>query len=515
MLRKAFSALGVGKPSERDDIPDLDAETKAALEQSGIPLCGACDACPSAESEGLSLDDSVPEAAADPGFLRAWQAQDFDRKSKLLGATTPYLRHVVISSGKADWPKDIASVQGSVAQMLQTSMEQYDQNRQQQNPQKQEKQEKKEKQGAGAASSSSRAAAVPGVWESPAGTTLTTTTTTTTSTQAEEAPTRLTVQNGSFVSSSDHGEETVLVLPDFVALSPLPTHEASWLSPSSEDKKGTTHKAAQEAIHTIQSSLLAPSQPAHRAGVQLTSQGVLRGSEPVERASSAAEVSTSSSDKAGKEAEGEQGEQGEQGKQGGGAFVQRWVVPYSAIVFVCSHRRRDARCHLSAGPLKHAFHQAAVASGWEVDERGDELHPPTGPAGWGYIDPATNRAEQWAQELKWRKEASLRPGHAGPASASTANGGGGGSAMPPVLGLFSLSHIGGHKFAGNVIIYFPSGAGVWYGRVDPASPRDDVARVWRETVLGGKILTPFLRAGVNLRRGPEARGCARTPILDW
>ena len=33
--------------------------------------------------------------------------------------------------------------------------------------------------------------------------------------------------------------------------------------------------------------------------------------------------------------------------------------------------------------------------------------------------------------------------------------------------LIKTSHIGGHKFAGNLIICFPTGASVWYGRVSP------------------------------------------------
>jgi hypothetical protein len=33
--------------------------------------------------------------------------------------------------------------------------------------------------------------------------------------------------------------------------------------------------------------------------------------------------------------------------------------------------------------------------------------------------------------------------------------------------LVKVSHVGGHKFAGNVIVYSPSGTGVWYGRVFP------------------------------------------------
>ena len=33
--------------------------------------------------------------------------------------------------------------------------------------------------------------------------------------------------------------------------------------------------------------------------------------------------------------------------------------------------------------------------------------------------------------------------------------------------LIKTSHVGGHKFSGNMIIYIPTGASVWYGRVSP------------------------------------------------
>ena len=70
-----------------------------------------------------------------------------------------------------------------------------------------------------------------------------------------------------------------------------------------------------------------------------------------------------------------------------------------------------------------------------------------------------------------------------------------------------ISHIGGHKFAGNVVIYFPrtwrvvgsrqksplAGKGVWYGRVEPR-------HVWgivEETVKRGRVVEELLR-GVHV-----------------
>lgn len=64
-----------------------------------------------------------------------------------------------------------------------------------------------------------------------------------------------------------------------------------------------------------------------------------------------------------------------------------------------------------------------------------------------------------------------------------------------------ISHIGGHKFAGNVIIYIPpsaedhplAGKGVWYGRVAPRH----VEGIVSQTILQGKIIKELYRGGIN------------------
>lgn len=65
-----------------------------------------------------------------------------------------------------------------------------------------------------------------------------------------------------------------------------------------------------------------------------------------------------------------------------------------------------------------------------------------------------------------------------------------------------ISHIGGHKWAGNVIIYFPpshqlpcgkisplAGTGVWYGRVEP----QHVEGIIEETIRQGRLIGELLR----------------------
>lgn len=67
------------------------------------------------------------------------------------------------------------------------------------------------------------------------------------------------------------------------------------------------------------------------------------------------------------------------------------------------------------------------------------------------------------------------------------------------------SHIGGHKYSGNVVIYTPQGSGVWYGRVSP----HEVPAVVKTTICEGKVLPALLRGGVNLTR-PQGKD-----LLAW
>ena len=91
--------------------------------------------------------------------------------------------------------------------------------------------------------------------------------------------------------------------------------------------------------------------------------------------------------------------------------------------------------------------------------------------------------------------------------------------------ILRTSHVGGHKFAGNVVvgliwslvrswlmivlpkiqIYNPQGTGVWYGRVTP----HDVESIVKNTVINGQVLPAILRGGMNLQRP----GCKA--LNDW
>lgn len=56
--------------------------------------------------------------------------------------------------------------------------------------------------------------------------------------------------------------------------------------------------------------------------------------------------------------------------------------------------------------------------------------------------------------------------------------------------MLSVSHIGGHKFAGNVIVY---PGGIWYGRVQPCH----VPAIIDETCVKGEVLQPLLRGSIT------------------
>jgi len=70
-----------------------------------------------------------------------------------------------------------------------------------------------------------------------------------------------------------------------------------------------------------------------------------------------------------------------------------------------------------------------------------------------------------------------------------------------------ISHIGGHKFAGNVIVYIPpvlgnqghplAGQGVWFGRVEPKH----VEGIVSETIEGGRVIKELFRGGIDGKGG--------------
>ena len=120
------------------------------------------------------------------------------------------------------------------------------------------------------------------------------------------------------------------------------------------------------------------------------------------------------------------------------------VLPHRAYVLICSHNRRDARCGKTAPLLRDAFEQV-------LRER--EL----------FYDPDEGTTEGMVR-------------------------------------VEYCSHIGGHKFAGNVLVYRRyehSGVhkveSVWYGRVMPKH----APLIVDHTIIKGEVLRPLVRGGMR------------------
>ncbi|CEQ38643.1 SPOSA6832_00083, partial [Sporobolomyces salmonicolor] len=169
-----------------------------------------------------------------------------------------------------------------------------------------------------------------------------------------------------------------------------------------------------------------------------------------------------------------------------GGKLRSWPLPYHAVILLCSHRRRDKRCSIAAPLLISQFHHHLGKHGFEVDERGEDLDD----------GPPIEEWEGTPEEKEVRLKETLQ-------GVKTDGG---------RVGLFKVSHVGGHKhhsgirFAGVCILYFPNGSAVWLGRITPA----DVGILVDRTIIGGQVIPEFLRGGLGLTGKNGAKG-----ILDW
>ncbi|CRK46983.1 hypothetical protein BN1723_001258 [Verticillium longisporum] len=150
------------------------------------------------------------------------------------------------------------------------------------------------------------------------------------------------------------------------------------------------------------------------------------------------------------------------------------------LVLICGHGGRDARCGITGPVLRSEFETQLDAAGVHVLQ---------------------GEVEGDVEENQGRR---LEEG-------ATAHDGGDGApqrgAAAARVGL--ISHIGGHKFAGNVIVYVPpgmkaqdgtehglAGKGIWYGRVEPRHAEGIV----KETILGGRVIADMFRGGIDQQR---------------
>lgn len=160
------------------------------------------------------------------------------------------------------------------------------------------------------------------------------------------------------------------------------------------------------------------------------------------------------------------------------------------LVLVCGHGGRDARCGVAGPVLRAEFEARLPRAGVEV-RRGpvevvldDEVGDDDDAAGGLAAGDGDGEGES--------------VGVAATATVAAEAG------LTARVGL--ISHIGGHKFAGNVIIYLPpsmrrrdggahplAGHGVWYGRVEPKH----VEGIVQETVINGNVIADMFRGGIT------------------
>jgi len=154
--------------------------------------------------------------------------------------------------------------------------------------------------------------------------------------------------------------------------------------------------------------------------------------------------------------------------------LKTFVLPYACVILLCSHKRRDNRCAIAAPKLESSLTTALEREGWEVHTQIDDPSLSGSP-----LEELAGTDEEKEAEVL-RRLRSVDVPYADQKRAL----------------ILRNSHMGGHKFAGNMIINTPQGASVWYGRVTP----HEVDAIVKETIIGGKILPPLLRGGLNLSR---------------
>lgn len=133
-------------------------------------------------------------------------------------------------------------------------------------------------------------------------------------------------------------------------------------------------------------------------------------------------------------------------------------IEHSLTVLICGHGGRDMRCGVMAPALENEFQRTLQSQGFtSASSDGTTIDSPD---------------------------------HAN-------------------IGL--ISHIGGHKYAGNVIVYIPpkrtigssgephplAGKGIWYGRIEPKH----VQGIVDETIFGGRVVTDHFRGGIDRNGG--------------
>lgn len=142
------------------------------------------------------------------------------------------------------------------------------------------------------------------------------------------------------------------------------------------------------------------------------------------------------------------------------------------LVLICGHGGRDVRCGILGPLLRDEFERQLERKGVQV------LHGPV--------------QIQYGNEEEQVKQLEGKVGD-----------------VKDTARVAVISHIGGHKFAGNIIMYIPpgkkladgsahpfAGHGLWYGRVEPKH----VEGLIEETLVKGNIVADKFRGGIDPQR---------------
>ncbi|GAA6064110.1 hypothetical protein JCM10212_002487 [Sporobolomyces blumeae] len=455
-------------PRSTAPTPSQDAIDK--LKEVNVPVESLLDAC---RACGHDCDDDDDDDHVD-GYPKGF---DVDLESEMLGGIQAYGRQILISTGKANWEREVTDVKGSLAQLVKDEHE-------------------SRLHLALGTNSSSDSQPKSSSSTSSSGSFLN-------RLASKFSSTSISSQPPSSAPSSSSSSSSTPPHPEPIALPPgvHPTLSSSITS------SGPTS----ERLSILTSSFVSHARdPSHHSVMVFPDYKVVHDVEP-------------SKDKAKEVVERYLGQDvGREGKPpqrslaaSSSSSLKSWPLPYRAVVLLCSHKTRDKRCHIAAPLLAHQFHHHLEKHDLVVDESGEGLDE--GVAIEDYVDRDEEGGGQGEEEraVEAEEERSDSTNERRTREklddvlrgiSNGESGHGGGHDEPGRVGLFKVSHIGGHRYAGNVIVYFPNGSSVWYGRVTPA----DVGVIVDRTIMNGKVIPEFLRGGLGLDGKNGAKG-----ILEW
>jgi hypothetical protein len=151
-----------------------------------------------------------------------------------------------------------------------------------------------------------------------------------------------------------------------------------------------------------------------------------------------------------------------------------------------SHKRRDKRCHIAAPLLRSALHTVLAHHDISIDETGQSLSVLDGPP----IEELEVSSEEEREKLVSEKMAGIEG----------VGGGKGGE-----VGVFDINHLGGHRYAGVMLVSVVQ----WFGYLPVVG--------WCDPPFCGCAFdTPYhISYTIESRRARYLLICGTTPVLYW